>query len=121
MGRIDQGQDIATNPGGPVTAPGDGVVVAVHNNPGGFGENYPVVRFTTGPLAGRTVYIGHTHSALKVGDTFKAGQTLSHTGYGTPKEGNARTPGWAEIGLASALSSGDMSAGKQIAPLLRRR
>jgi murein DD-endopeptidase MepM/ murein hydrolase activator NlpD len=119
--RIDQGQDIATNPGGPILAPGDGVVVAVHNNPGGFGENYPVVRFTSGPLAGRTVYIGHTHTVLKAGDSFKAGQTLSKTGYGTPKEGNARTPGWAEIGLWGPGGPGNMEAGKQIAPLLRRR
>ncbi len=119
MGRIDQGQDIQTDPGGPLLAPGDGVIVAVKYNPGGFGPDYPVVRFTTGPLAGRTVYLGHTHTALKAGDKFKEGDVLSHTGK-TPV-GNASVPGWAEIGLASALGSGDMEAGKQIAPLLRRR
>lgn len=119
--RIDQGQDIATNPGGAIIAPGDGVVVAVKDNPGGFGERYPIVRFTSGPLAGKTVYIGHTHSTLPVGAQFKAGQPLSHTGYGTPKEGNARTPGWAEIGLWGPNGPGGMEAGKQIAPYLTRK
>jgi murein DD-endopeptidase MepM/ murein hydrolase activator NlpD len=118
IARVDQGQDVQTNPGGPIIAPGDGIVVAVNNNPGGFGERYPVVKFTSGPMAGKSVYLGHTHSDLKVGDHFKAGQALSHTGYGTPKEGNARTPGWAEIGLASALSSGSMQEGRKIAPYL---
>jgi len=99
LNRIDQGQDIQTNTGGAILAPGDGVVVHTLNNPGGFGFNYPVVRFTSGPWRGREVYIGHTHSVLKEGDHFRAGQILSRTGTGTPREGNARTPGWAEIGL----------------------
>lgn len=125
--RIDQGQDIATKPGGPITAPGDGTVIAVNQNPGGFGNSYPVVKFTSGPLAGQSVYIGHTHSTLKVGDHFKAGDVLSHTGYGTAAEGNARVPGWAEIGLwgpggpLGHGSSGATPAGQQISKTLLRK
>jgi murein DD-endopeptidase MepM/ murein hydrolase activator NlpD len=116
--RTDMGKDIQTNPGGPIVAPGDGEVIAVHNNPGGFGERYPVVKFTSGPLAGQSVYIGHTHSTLEVGAHFKAGQVISKTGYGTPKEGDARTPGWAEIGFSSALGAGNKGQGSAIAPYI---
>lgn len=117
--RIDQGQDIKTNPGGPIIAPGDGVVVAVKSDPSGFGPDYPVVKFTSGALAGQSWYLGHTHSALKPGQSFKTGQALSHTG--TSGVGNAKTPGWAEIGMASALGSGNMSAGQATVPYLRKR
>jgi hypothetical protein len=110
MNRIDQGQDIKTNPGGAIVAPGDGEVIAVKSDPSGFGPSYPVVKFTSGPMAGTSWYLGHTISALKQGDRFKAGQTLSHTG--THGVGNATVPGWAEIGLSSALGSGNMNAGQ---------
>lgn len=115
--RIDQGQDIKTTPGGPILAPAAGIVVGVKTNPGGFGENYPIIRITdkTSPLFGKEIYIGHTHSTVKVGQHFQAGQTISLTGHGTPKEGNARTPGWAEIGF---WPPGDMKAGSAIAPYL---
>ena len=116
MGRLDQGQDGSTTPGGPIIAPGNGVVVSVLNDPGGFGFQYPVWKFTSGPLRGREVYGGHTHSVLKVGEQFKTGQTLSLTGYGTSHEGNARTPGWFEIGF---WPPGNMNAGAQIAPYLK--
>jgi hypothetical protein len=119
--RIDQGQDIRTNPGGPIIAPGDGEVIAVKSDPSGFGPNYPVVKFTTGHLAGTTWYIGHTHSDLKVGDHFHAGQALSQTGRGPGPVGNATVPGWAEIGLSSALGSGNMQAGQATVPYLRGR
>jgi hypothetical protein len=117
--RIDQGQDIKTNPGGPIIAPGDGEVVSVKSDPSGFGPNYPVVKFTTGKLAGTTWYIGHTHSDLKAGEHFRAGQALSATGKGPGPVGNATVPGWAEIGLASALGTGNMSAGNATKRYLR--
>lgn len=118
LGRIDQGQDGSTNPGGPILAPGNGVVVAVKSDPSGFGPSYPVVRFSSGPLAGKEVYIGHTLSALKPGQSFRGGQVLSHTGVNG--YGNARgMPGWFEIGLASALGQGIHGQGAQIAPYLR--
>lgn len=118
MGRWDQGQDGATNPGGPIIAPGNGVVLMTKDNPGGFGYNYPVVKFTSGPLAGREVYIGHTHSVLRAGEKFNAGQIISKTGFGTEREGNARTPGWFEIGF---WPPGGMTAGSQIGPLIGGR
>lgn len=118
ISRIDQGQDVQTNAGGPILAPGSGYVIDVKTNPGGFGNNYPIVHFTSGPLAGHDVYIGHTHAALPKGAHFGAGTVLSRTGHGTAAEGNARTPGWAEIGL---WPPGNMEAGKRIAPLLGLR
>lgn len=124
LDRIDQGQDLATTPGGPILAPGNGEVIATPDNPGGFGFHYPVVRFTSGPLAGHEVYVGHTHSVLSPGEKFVAGQIISRTGHGTPNEGNARTPGWAEIGLwgpsgpLAAGEAGATKAGREMARLL---
>jgi hypothetical protein len=119
MNRLDRGQDIKTNPGGPIVAPGDGVVIAVKSDPGGFGPDYPVVKFTSGPMAGQSWYLGHTHSALKPGEHFRAGQTLSHTG--THGVGNATVPGWAEIGMSSSLGQPDTGQGKNTVPYLRKR
>lgn len=104
-GRIDQGHDFQTAPGAPIVAPGDGKVVAVKSDPHGFGPAYPIVHFTSGPYAGKDIYIGHTLAALRPGQTFRAGQTISHTG--TTPVGNASVPGWAEIGFSTgSLPSG---------------
>jgi hypothetical protein len=119
INRTDMGQDIKTNPGGPIIAPGNGEVVAIKSDPSGFGPDYPVVKFTSGPLAGQSWYLGHTHSALKAGQTFRAGEVLSHTG--TNGVGNATVPGWAEIGKAEALGTGNMNAGQATIPYLRKR
>lgn len=116
MKRIDQGQDVLTKPGEALLAPGDGTVIAVKSDPSGFGPDYPVVKFTSGPLAGHTVYLGHTDSALRQGDEFKAGQSLARTS----KTGHNAPPGWAEIGMASALGQGIHNQGAQIAPYLKR-
>jgi murein DD-endopeptidase MepM/ murein hydrolase activator NlpD len=115
--RIDQGQDIQTRPGEALLAPGDGEVVAVKADPSGFGPAYPVVKFSSGPLVGQSVYLGHADSALKQGDHFKEGQTIARTS----KTGHNAPPGWAEIGMASALGQGIHGQGAQIAPYLRRR
>lgn len=114
--RIDQGQDIQTKPGEGLLAPGDGTVVAVKSDPSGFGPDYPVVKFSSGPMAGQTVYLGHTDTALKAGDGFKAGQTIARTS----KSGHNAPPGWAEIGMASALGQGIHNQGAKIAPYLRK-
>jgi Transglycosylase SLT domain len=119
--RVDQGQDIRTNPGGAIVAPGDGEVIAVKSDPSGFGPDYPVVKFSSGPMAGTSWYLGHTHSALKAGEHFKAGETLSHTGRGPGPVGNATVPGWAEIGLSGALGSGNMQAGRATERYLRAK
>lgn len=97
-GRNDQGHDFQTAPGAPIIAPGNGVVTRVASDPGGFGPAYPIVHFTSGPYAGKSIYIGHTISQLKPGQRFSAGQVISRTG--THPIGNAGVPGWAEIGFA---------------------
>jgi murein DD-endopeptidase MepM/ murein hydrolase activator NlpD len=97
QGRRDQGRDFQTTPGGPLIAPGSGYVVRIGNDPHGFGPRYGIVHFTTGPFAGRTMYLGHTLAAVTQG-SFKAGQVLAYTG--TTPIGNATVPGWAEIGFA---------------------
>lgn len=106
-GRIDQGHDFQTDPGAAIVAPGSGTVVAVKSDPNGFGPAYPIVHFTSGPYAGKDIYIGHTLAALKPGQSFKAGQTISHTG--TAPVGNASVPGWAEIGF----STGQLPTGQR--------
>jgi hypothetical protein len=103
-GRKDQGRDGQTSPGGPIVAPGNGVVLRVASDPGGFGPRYPIVRFTDGPYAGQTMYIGHTLAALSAGAHFVAGQVLSYTG--RHPIGNASTPGWFEIGFAPGGNPG---------------
>lgn len=116
--RIDQGQDGYTDPGGAIIAPARGFVVRIGSDPSGFGPRYPVIKITdpNSPLNGKEIYLGHTLAVLKAGDTFVPGQTISHTG--THGVGNATVPGWFEIGFASALGSGNMSAGNEIHPYL---
>lgn len=97
-GRQDQGQDFQTDPGAPIVAPGNGIVLDVKSDPNGFGPAYPVVHFTSGPYAGKDVYIGHTIASVRPGQKFTTGTVLSHTG--THPIGNAGVPGWAEIGYA---------------------
>jgi murein DD-endopeptidase MepM/ murein hydrolase activator NlpD len=95
--------------GSPIVAPGAGVVIRIGSDPGTdgkhFGPSYPVVKFTSGPYAGKIVYIGHTTSKLKVGKTFKPGDVISLTGSGGPESGGA-PPGWAEIGFAPGGNPG---------------
>jgi hypothetical protein len=105
-GRADQGRDGQTGPRVPIIAPGAGRVVAVKSDPGGFGPAYPVVKFSSGPYAGQTLYIGHRISALRVGARFRAGQVIAKAApHGL---GNASTPGWFEIGFAPGGAPGPM-------------
>lgn len=103
-GRKDQGRDGQTNPGGPLVANGNGVVVAVKSDPNGFGPAYPEIRFTTGPFAGRTIYFGHTLSTVRPGQQVQPGQVISRTG--TSGVGNASVPGWFEVGFADSGTPG---------------
>lgn len=116
IGRSDQGRDIQTSPGMPIIAPGAGYVVRIASDPGGggahFGPSYPIVKFTSGPYAGKTMYIGHTTALVKPGQKFKVGTSLSVTGNGGPESGGA-PPGWAEIGFAPNGSPGSMT---QVSP-----
>jgi hypothetical protein len=103
-GRADQGRDGSTSPGGAIVAPGAGKVLKIGSDPNGFGPRYPIVQFSSGPYAGRTIYLGHTLAALPAGASFQPGTVLSHTG--TQGVGNATTPGWFEIGFAPGDSPG---------------
>jgi hypothetical protein len=113
--RIDQGQDVQLNPGQVLYAPGDWEVIAVKSDPTGFGPDYPVVKFTSGPMAGKTIYLGHVDTLVKQGQRGRAGAPLARTS----KTGHNAPPGWLEAGEASALGQGIKNQGARIAPYLR--
>jgi murein DD-endopeptidase MepM/ murein hydrolase activator NlpD len=80
-GSIDNGVDYAAPGGTPLYAMGSGVII--QEGISGFGPNAPVLRITDGPLAGKTVYYGHSGPDLvRVGDHVVAGQQISIVGYG---------------------------------------
>jgi hypothetical protein len=100
--RTDQGRDVQLAPGAGIYAPGAGEVLRVASDPTGFGPDYPIERFTSGPFAGKDLYLGHTDTALKSGTKFKAGQLLARTS----RTGHNAPPGWAEIGFAPGGTPG---------------
>jgi murein DD-endopeptidase MepM/ murein hydrolase activator NlpD len=80
-GSVDNGVDYSAPGGTPLYAMGPGTII--QEGIGGFGPNAPVLRITSGPLAGRTVYYGHSGADLvRVGDQVVAGQQISIVGYG---------------------------------------
>ena len=80
-GSVDQGVDYSAPGGTPLYAMGPGTII--QEGIGGFGPNAPVLRITSGPLAGKTVYYGHSGPDLvHVGDQVVAGQQISIVGYG---------------------------------------
>lgn len=80
-GTVDNGVDYAAPGGTPLYAMGPGVIVSA--GIAGFGANTPVLRITSGPLAGRTIYYGHAGpNLLPVGSHVVAGQQISVVGYG---------------------------------------
>jgi hypothetical protein len=80
-GSVDQGVDYSAPGGTPLYAMGPGTII--QEGIGGFGPNAPVLRITSGPLAGRTVYYGHSGPDLvHVGNQVTAGQQISIVGYG---------------------------------------
>ncbi|HWC38627.1 MAG TPA: M23 family metallopeptidase, partial [Acidimicrobiales bacterium] len=80
-GSIDNGVDYSAPGGTPLYAMGSGTII--QEGIGGFGPNAPVLRITSGPLAGKTVYYGHSGPDLvHVGDQVTAGQQISAVGYG---------------------------------------
>jgi murein DD-endopeptidase MepM/ murein hydrolase activator NlpD len=80
-GSVDNGVDYSAPGGTPLYAMGPGTII--QEGIGGFGPNAPVLRITSGPLAGRTVYYGHSGPDLvHVGSQVVAGQQISIVGYG---------------------------------------
>jgi murein DD-endopeptidase MepM/ murein hydrolase activator NlpD len=80
-GSIDSGVDYAAPGGTPLYAIGTGIIVG--EGISGFGANTPVLKITSGPLAGRIVYYGHAGPDLvPVGAHVVAGQQISIVGYG---------------------------------------
>jgi murein DD-endopeptidase MepM/ murein hydrolase activator NlpD len=80
-GSVDDGVDYVAPGGTPLYAMGTGVIIA--EGLPGFGPNAPVLRITSGPLAGRIVYYGHAGPDLvPVGAHVVAGQQISVVGSG---------------------------------------
>jgi murein DD-endopeptidase MepM/ murein hydrolase activator NlpD len=107
--RTDMGVDIETGPGGvgkPLLAMWDGVVQHIQAM-GAFGPSWLSIKWTSGPYAGRSSFIGHSGPALVTpGQRVKAGQPLIkiHGGsYGGP-------PGHFEIGWANAQGDNTLAA-----------
>jgi murein DD-endopeptidase MepM/ murein hydrolase activator NlpD len=102
LGRTDEGVDIETAPdGAAVYSITPGVVTAVASDPSGFGPNYPVIRVTSGALAGHYIYYGHVAASLvHVGQRVGAGQPIAVMGHTGDAAGLGH--GHIEIGFSDA-------------------
>jgi murein DD-endopeptidase MepM/ murein hydrolase activator NlpD len=115
-GTVDQGVDYIAPGGTPLFAMGPGVIIQ-EGGPGtsGFGPNIPVLRITSGPLAGETVYYGHAGpDIVPVGTVVSAGQQIGIVGFG--RVGRSSTP-HLEIGF---WPLGNMRAGKAMMAYLNQ-
>ncbi len=80
-GYVDQGVDYSAPGGTPEYAMGSGVIIG--EGISGFGPNAPILKITSGPLAGLEVYYGHSGpDVVKVGDHVTAGQQITAVGNG---------------------------------------
>ncbi len=90
IGRTDMGVDACLTPGDPIRAVGDGVVTGIMR--AWFaGEPYIWYELTSGPDAGRYVYVAEqlTHLA-RIGQTVHAGQVIARFA----KKGSCIEMGW---------------------------
>lgn len=98
VNHLDQGIDYQGTPGQYVRAIGNARVDAVKADPGGFGTAV-YYTLTSGPDAGKQIYVGHAAADVKPGQTVAAGAPVA-TLLQHPL-GNATQPGWTEIGFAN--------------------
>jgi len=77
VGRTDMGVDLCLSPGDPIRAIGDGVVTGIIRNWDGR-EPYVFYQLTSGPSAGRYVYVAEQITGLpKIGQTLHAGDVVA--------------------------------------------
>ena len=80
-GSVDQGVDYSAPGGTPEYAMGSGVIIG--EGISGFGPSAPILKITSGPLAGLEVYYGHAGPDLvRVGQHVSAGEQITEVGYG---------------------------------------
>jgi murein DD-endopeptidase MepM/ murein hydrolase activator NlpD len=105
LGRTDEGVDIETAPdGAAVYSITSGVVTAVASDPTGFGPAYPVIRVTSGALAGQYIYYGHVAASLvQVGRRVSAGQPIAMMGH----TGDAASLGHGHIEIGFSDATGN--------------
>jgi hypothetical protein len=113
--RADEGKDVQLKPGEALHATGDFEVVAVKFDPSGFGPDYPVIKFTSGPQAGQVLYFGHGDSLVRQGQKGAAGTPIVRTS----KTGHNAPPGWLEIGKGETIGQGDQGQGRAVERYLR--
>jgi hypothetical protein len=112
-GYVDQGVDYSAPGGTPLFAMGDGVIIRTGMS--GFGPDAPVLKITSGPLAGLMIYYGHSGpNSVRVGQRVRAGQRISQVGYGIV---GISTGPHLEVGF---YPPGNMGAGGRMLALINR-
>ena len=90
VGRTDMGVDLCLSPGDPIYALGNGVVTGIIRNWDGR-EPYLWYELTSGPSAGRYVYIAEQITGLpRVGQTLRAGDVIARYA----RKGTCIETGW---------------------------
>jgi hypothetical protein len=90
VGRTDMGVDLCLSPGDPIRAVGDGVVTGIIRN---WDEREPYVWYelTSGPSAGRYVYVAEQITGLpQIGQTLRASDVVARYA----KKGTCIETGW---------------------------
>ncbi|HEX3691588.1 MAG TPA: hypothetical protein VHV28_17945 [Solirubrobacteraceae bacterium] len=90
VGRTDMGVDLCLSTGDPIRALGDGVVTGIIRNWDGR-EPYVWYELTSGPSAGRYVYVAEQITSLpRIGQTLRAGDLVARYA----KKGTCIETGW---------------------------
>ncbi len=97
IGRTDMGVDVCLTPGDPIRAVGAGVVTGIMRD-WYAGEPYIWYELTTGPEAGRYVYVAEQINHLaRVGQTLHAGQVIARFA----RTGSCLEMGWSAVNGAT--------------------